>query len=129
VPWPPRFCSTCIHFEQRRWHPEVIIEAIRRFAAEHGRPPLSSECLPPIREWDGYPSAQTVQAAFGTWAAAIEAAGFPRPYVGHKVVRHELACQECGQSFTSTISTARYCSHRCGMRHRRRARREESPAA
>lgn len=51
---------------------DQILDAIRAFAAEHGRPPLA-------REWTGPGSAQLVANRCGSWAQALEAAGFPRP--------------------------------------------------
>lgn len=59
-----------------KWPKERIIERIREWEAIHGRPPTS---------WDwryasnGYPNYSSVLKRFGSWADAIEAAGFPRP--------------------------------------------------
>jgi hypothetical protein len=60
-----------------RWTHDSILVAISHWQAEHGRPPLLEEW----RRGDGsHPSTTTVQRRFGSWNAAIEAAGFtPRP--------------------------------------------------
>lgn len=55
------------------WTREKIIAAIQAFAAEHGRPPTSTE----------RPSmAQQSKREFGSWADAVEAAGFAKPTRG-----------------------------------------------
>lgn len=56
-----------------RWTEEAIANAIRRWHAEHGRPPLLEDWRRGGRD---HPSATTVQRRFGSWNAAIEAAGF-----------------------------------------------------
>jgi len=53
---------------------EKILEAIRRFAQEHGRPPRSKEWE--VRDRNGYPDRRSVVYVFGTWKQAILAAGF-----------------------------------------------------
>ena len=60
-----------------RWTPETIVYAITLWYRKHSRTPLTSE-------WDqageNHPSRQTVARVFGSWNAAIAAAGFaPRP--------------------------------------------------
>lgn len=58
-----------------------IISAIRRFADEHGRPPTCREWKRSERD---HPSSTTVRDRFGSWSAAIEAAGFePLKRGGH----------------------------------------------
>jgi hypothetical protein len=55
-----------------RWTPETIVYAITLWNRKHSRTPLT-------REWDqageNHPSRQTVARVFGSWNAAIEAAG------------------------------------------------------
>ena len=65
---------------QRRFSRARLIELIREFNAEHGRPPRSTDWAQASERW---PSAATVQNRFGTWAAALEAAGVP-PVVGRR---------------------------------------------
>ena len=60
-----------------RWTPETIVYAITLWYRKHSRPPFT-------HEWDqageNHPSRQTVSRVFGSWNAAIHAAGFtPRP--------------------------------------------------
>lgn len=72
---------------QPHWTPERIILAMHRWARRHdGRPPGYRDwVLSPRRNkssWGrrSWPSAEMVRKVFGTWNAAIEAAGFaPRP--------------------------------------------------
>jgi hypothetical protein len=83
----PTICVSCFNIElheNRHWTQERIIDAIKRFAAEHGRPPVAPEWLYGShgKNGDGYPYATTVLNEFGSWANAIEAAGFPRPRIG-----------------------------------------------
>lgn len=69
--------------QQRRrrqpWTREQVIDAIRRWAAEHGAPPIS-------KDWQHWspdrPTHDVARARCGSWADAIEAAGYPRPAPG-----------------------------------------------
>lgn len=79
----PKMCATCTaqkQHDERYWTAERVLDAIKRFAAANGRPPSASEWL--SRPGKGFPVAGTVQRECGSWANAIEAAGFPRPKVG-----------------------------------------------
>lgn len=80
----PTLCKDCAGIrchEQRYWTSERIIKSIQRWASERGQPPSARDWL--VFPHKGFPGVPTVQREFGTWAAAIEAAGFPRPKVGH----------------------------------------------
>ena len=60
-----------------RWTHDTIVYAIKLWHRKHQRPPVT-------REWEqageNHPSRQTVIRIFGSWNAAMEAAGFvPRP--------------------------------------------------
>lgn len=77
----PRICIACFNakrHDERYWTPSRIIAAIQRYAGEHGRPPGASEWLAGShgRDVDGYPYTGIVQREFGTWSAAVRAAGF-----------------------------------------------------
>ena len=75
----PRCCARCTwrrQHEQRRWTREVVVEAIRRFAVEHDRQPTWTEWVRSDARADGYPSVGVVLREWGSWAAAVEAAGF-----------------------------------------------------
>lgn len=98
-----KHCQECAkeHNGKSYWNKERIVEAIQRFAEEHGRRPSSSEWLSPTADQkkntrfgkDGYPYATTVLYHFGSWANAIEAAGFERPVIGQYYIadRKEVA--------------------------------------
>jgi hypothetical protein len=93
---PKRCVEHAILEHERRWNRASVIAAIQHWAAEHdGKPPLAEDFL--YRQggdrWK-YPSAGSVygrtrkgkngvSSPFVYWADAIEAAGFPRPQVGH----------------------------------------------
>jgi hypothetical protein len=51
---------------------EGIVAALRAWTARHGRPPLSSDWR---RAGPDHPTAALAQARFGSWRAALEAAG------------------------------------------------------
>lgn len=70
---------------KRTWTRETIIEAIQRWAHEHGAPPASTDWFKRV---DDYPSTSMVKRLFdGSWADAVEAAGFPRPHRGGRKPR------------------------------------------
>lgn len=89
---PHRRCRRCqlAHPKNLYWTRERIIEAIQRFARENGgRRPVSTDwnggrnkVTVHGRAGSGYPYVATVLTHFGSWADAIEAAGFERPVVG-----------------------------------------------
>lgn len=90
----PKRCFTCASAHRTSkmvWPRAAVLEAIRAWAAEHGEPPAIADWCPTMarstlhdeeraRRWelaDGtWPHFQTVCRRFGTWSAAIEAAGF-----------------------------------------------------
>lgn len=88
----PERCFECAHDYQRvvlkYWTRERVVDAIQRWAREHGTPPLADEWIKSDPE-RGYPTRTSVyrgthrsSSPFDSWADAIEAAGFPRPRVG-----------------------------------------------
>jgi hypothetical protein len=65
-----------------RWTPEMIVYAIDLWARRHMRAPTAEQWS---RAGADHPSRQTVQRVFGSWNAAIAAAGYVpkrpgRPY-------------------------------------------------
>jgi hypothetical protein len=102
----PRLCRPCSDEERRIWTPDAVILAIEEWAAKYGEPPA-------VADWNAWgckhefhdeeraarnrreraegtcPDFMTVIRAFGTWNAAILAAGFP-PRVGHGGGGNEL---------------------------------------
>lgn len=91
--------------EQARWNPDTIVAAIRHWAQKYGRPPSATDWAPSLISWDpeqrerrrkryeseDCPPTPTVQRVMGSWAAAIEAAGFERPMTGRYAVIFVLA--------------------------------------
>jgi hypothetical protein len=61
-----------------RWNRESVEAAIQAWAAEHGRPPKQKD----TNNEPGLPSPSSVRDTHGSWANAVEAAGFPRPRRG-----------------------------------------------
>jgi hypothetical protein len=68
------------------WTRERIIEAIKAFAAEHGRPPKGLDW---VKSSSDNPTAGHVANVFGRWADAIVAAGFDRPVGGRGKAQRE----------------------------------------
>jgi transcriptional regulator with XRE-family HTH domain len=94
----PDLCSTHLHelqHAERRWTQATVIRSFRRFHAETGRIPRATDaglglCESRVSSFSGariremeevvvlglvLPRPGTVQREFGTWAAALEAAG------------------------------------------------------
>lgn len=61
---------------------EELLLAIQDFARRHGTPPRVDD-MGPEREHN-LPSSGTLARRFGSFSAAIEAAGFPRPRRGRR---------------------------------------------
>jgi predicted transcriptional regulator len=77
-----RACQDYAQTEARIWTADVVTTAIRRFAADNGRPPHAREWVRANPEL-GYPAIQSVYrttsestSPFRSWNAAIAAAGF-----------------------------------------------------
>lgn len=114
-----RQCDPCSREARVIWTPEAVIDAINRFAAEHGRPPLVTDWTHADPE-KGFPNATSIYgpaAAFPNWADAVEAAGFPRPRQGLRPML-TVACQDCGEDFESRGPGAIRCE-RCKREHHR----------
>lgn len=89
APDPPQGPRT----RHRKWTPDEIVERIRAWADRFGEPPTSLNWGPSMARAHGrpeeadvfvdeapaWPTQAQVKTAFGSWAAAIEAAGFDRP--------------------------------------------------
>lgn len=58
---------------RRFWSRDAILDAIRAFAERHGRAPLSTDWMHSTAEHPWY---GTITEQFGSWPAALEAAGF-----------------------------------------------------
>ncbi len=91
----PVRCHPCYSKTRTRWTRERLVEAIQDFAARYGRPPSAPDWNPSHTRRMGqteraerfyvdgcWPHLATVQSVFGSWSAAIRAAGFPSNPVG-----------------------------------------------
>lgn len=91
----PERCHKCHPAHAAKWTRESIVAAIQRFHQRYGRQPNATDFNPPLarsmgHHWradrfhaDGdYPGSSSVQYVFGTWNAAIEAAGLPPLGIG-----------------------------------------------
>ena len=71
--WPTALEAAGLTPRGNEWNRSNVKDAIFRFRFEHGR-------LPKTRDWrnasDQYPCETTVRKLFGTWNAAIAAAGY-----------------------------------------------------
>jgi hypothetical protein len=85
----PLRCAKCTPIAARIWTHDTIINAIQLYAHRYGHPPSATDWNPAHAravgrdDWadrfykDGdYPYVPIVQGRFGTWNAAIAAAGF-----------------------------------------------------
>jgi hypothetical protein len=91
----PKLCNHCAPKREKYWTRERVIEAIQLWARLHdGKPPVATDWLvgAAMRDVGGhrFPPASSCyrgsgleSAPFEYWADAIEAAGFPRPRIGH----------------------------------------------
>lgn len=79
-----RRCTSCApKVRPRNWASQSLLLALRAWGDEHGAPPSTEDWSPSAdrrrrwaREYPRWPSATQVQCAFGTWGAALEAAGY-----------------------------------------------------
>lgn len=73
--WPEALLAAGLSIRRRhRWQPEDILNAIRAWTAEHGRPPERTDWYrtDPLGR---HPSTGTVHDHFGSWTDALGAAG------------------------------------------------------
>ena len=75
-----------------KYSKESIIEAIITFNAEHGKPPVRKD----FTSNKNYPSAATVENRFGSWSAAIEAAGLSvrKNKAKHQTLSKEIVIED-----------------------------------
>lgn len=67
-------CAACAGRLRQRWSKETIVAAIQTYAKEFGKVPSVPDFA--ICDRSRFPTPRTVQVVFGSWSAAIEAAGF-----------------------------------------------------
>jgi len=101
------------------WTRELIVARLISFARKHGRAPYPRELrrASPGRKGPGprqakMPSHCILVREFGSYAAAIEAAGLDHPSRARPYAR-KVRCAECGKTFTARQSTATYCNRNC----------------
>lgn len=96
----PRFCQGCVGDARAFWTKDTIVQAIQEYNSRFGRRPSAWDWSPALararahperlaeieERWqDGvWPSMTHVQGRFGSWNAAIEAAGFEPNTLGHR---------------------------------------------
>lgn len=61
-----------------RWTQETVVAAIKAWAEKNGRPPAQRDATGD----SSLPSGSIARTACGSWADAVEQAGFPRPKIG-----------------------------------------------
>lgn len=71
-----RVCHNAKIAADARWTRATVVAAIREWADEHGTQPSARDWLQPRRVRGDTPPTKTVQRVFGSWSAAIAAAGF-----------------------------------------------------
>lgn len=82
---------------ERKWNKESIVAALKRFYAARKKPPRASVWATGNRP-DYCPDVSTVQRYFGSWNAALEAAGIPTR-MWHVADLQTCKCRQCGKSF------------------------------
>jgi hypothetical protein len=70
--WPQALEAAGLRPHRRAWTREAIVAALQGWAAAHGRAPHEPEWRRSALE---HPPAGTVKRAFGSWSAAVRAAG------------------------------------------------------
>lgn len=73
-----------VHVDKRKpskWTRDAILIAIHRWVRVYGKPPTGTEWS---RAGEWWPCDTSVIHVFGSWANAIEDAGFPRPCAGRQ---------------------------------------------
>jgi len=85
---PSQRCLPCSNARNRIWTAETIVDAIQRWAAEHGRPPTADDWRKAAPD-GSHPAASSCYrsankgAPFDSWSDAIRAAGFDTPAGGY----------------------------------------------
>lgn len=111
----PKECLACLHrrqHEERQWKPEAIIDAIRAWFDSRGRPPVATDWHI-VPEGEVVPSVNSVQREFGTWNAAIAAAGFTPFETGHygRIGENAATWAEAARRYQAGESAAMIARH------------------
>lgn len=103
-------CFRCSMDERTIWTRDAIVLAIQEWADENGGIPPAANDFYRLGATDRNPSVVTVQKQFGTWNAAIRAAGF-EPHPGGPVGGYEPLSEEqrsaCARRYAAGESTTR----------------------
>jgi hypothetical protein len=88
-------CKQCLISQTTKWTPDAIVEAMQEYQRRYGKTPSCTEWNPSLARWrnlpatadrfyaDGcWPHVQTVLQRFGSWRAAVDAAGLAPNRVG-----------------------------------------------
>jgi len=78
-----------------RWPERRVLARLHAWSQEHGRPPTLEEWR---RAGESHPSAATVRRLFGTWNAALVAAGFEARRPGVPLLPRNLTHKRCESS-------------------------------
>jgi hypothetical protein len=78
-----------------RWPKRRVLAHLHAWAQENGRPPTLEEWR---RAGESHPSAATVRRLFGTWNAALVAAGFEARRPGVPLLPRNLTHRRCESS-------------------------------
>jgi hypothetical protein len=74
-------------FVRREWTEEQLLDGLRRFASDHGRPPRAIDRMGSREQ---YPSPSLIITRFGSWSRALRAAGLqpgnPPPTTPEQIV-------------------------------------------
>lgn len=142
----PKLCRKCANIkqsEERHWVADLVLERIREWAQRFGEPPVATdwlrgrehrtELMDEVDE-DGFaywPHPSILMREFGSWANAIEAAGFKRPAVGgHRSdFDHQSIVALCRQGLSdSEVARRMNCSRKTVQQHRLKAGISRGPS-
>lgn len=96
-------CASCAPDAYRIWDETAVIASIRRWAAKHGAPPTAGDWLVPTPENTGYPYVSGIQALFGSWSLAIEAAGFQPRRQGERTTEGQARLVAALTKYTADV--------------------------
>lgn len=111
-------CNQRFRYESARWTQEEIVDAIKAWAKEHDATPTAAQWS---RVGSAWPSVGRVRTVFGTWSAAIAAAGFTPRRVGECSLR-TIRCDGCGAEVTTKGPVTRWCANCVALAQRGYAR-------
>jgi hypothetical protein len=113
----PKRCNGCAKVARKVWTRDEIVAAVTRWADTHGGvPPVASDWNTTMardrgkpERGDEFPVTNTVRTTFGTWNAAIRAAGFDAFEPGHYGREGEdpEVLAECARLYREGWSTCR----------------------